>query len=287
MAGVPRILRRFVQIAKSEGIPSTLVETLVYLARQPPARYFFAYAEYLRFLAGRPRQWRKRLEILRRYRAVDRAVLCYHREGELLRIADVILRVADSTEGDIIECGCFMGGATCKLSIVAKLTGRRVVVCDSFAGLPTPREDEQAHFAEGDMSVQIEQVRDNVARLGEPDSLDIVPGWFHETLPLLGNRRFIAVFEDADVYDSVLCCVKNLWPALQPGCRMFTHDVPYPAAIRAYTDAAFWLEEFGEAPPRFVRVGRGLRLSTRNLGYVRKPLLPKIDAAVPRITSMS
>ena len=56
MASAPRILRVFVQIAKSEGIPSALVETLVYLARQPPARYFFSYAEYLRFLAKRPRQ---------------------------------------------------------------------------------------------------------------------------------------------------------------------------------------------------------------------------------------
>ena len=220
--------------------------------------------ERFRFLARLPNQRRIRAEVLNRYEAIHQAVPCLHREGEMLCIADEILSIHHSLEGDIVECGVYKGGSTAKLSIVAKLTGRKLVACDSFSGLPTPGRDEK-HFKQGNFSATIDEVRNNIANFGEPDSVEIVPGWFQETLPRLRNRKFVAIIEDADLYQSVLCCIENLWPALQPGCKMFTHELSHPA-IQAYTDRAFWLSKFGYAPPPLSRMG-----IKPSLAYIEKP----------------
>ena len=164
----------------------------------------------------------------------------------------------------------YRGGATCKLSILAKLMGRKLLACDSFSGLPMPGEDEKVHFKQGAYLGTLNEVRDNIACFGEPDSVEIIPGWFHETLSRLKDRKFIAIFEDADLYESVCCCIENLWPALQPGCKMFTHEVPYAPALKAYADQDFWLHKFGHPPPPLVPIGvkRGIG---ENLGYIQRP----------------
>lgn len=247
------LFRHFVELIKLRGFRYALVKV------------FITSIEFSRFLASAPNQWRKRLTVLIRFRVIHRAIPCLHSGGELLRIADEILLIPDSLKGDIIECGVYRGGSTCKLSIIAKLTGRKLVACDSFSGLPTPGESEEAYFKKEKYSASVNEVRDNIAHFGEPDSVELVPSWFHETLPKLKNRKFIAIFEDADLYKSVLCCVENLWPALQPGCKMFTHDFPYPA-IQAYLDRNFWLHKFGYPPPPLYRAGPHLR----NLAYIKK-----------------
>jgi len=269
--------RRFTELVKLKGLGYALLQAIDFVLKEGLSKPLRTYLEYLRFLAKSPKQWQKRVEILRRYRAIHRAMHCGPSESELLHIADEILLIPDSLEGDIIECGVYKGGSTCKLSIAAKLTKRKLVACDSFSGLPVPGEDEKMHFEQGQYLAALNEVHDSITRFGELNSVEIVPGWFHETLPRLRDRKFIAIFEDADLYESVLCCVKNLWPALQPGCKMFTHEVPYPPALKAYTDQAFWLHEFGHSPPPLVRVGVGRRLRTFNLGYIQKPRATKED----------
>lgn len=209
--------------------------------------------ERQRFRNRFPDQRKLRAEVLERYEVIGQAIPCLHREDEILLIADEILSIPDSLEGDIVECGVFKGGSTAKLSIVARLTGRKLVACDSFQGLPAPGEDE-GYFKQGDLLGTVDEVCDNIAKFGELDSVEIVPGWFHETLPGLRNRKFVLVFEDADLYQSVVCCIENLWPSLQPGCKMFTHELSHPA-IRAYSDQAWWMSRFGYKPPYLFRAG--------------------------------
>jgi len=258
-------IRHFMKLMRQRGVTYALTALLEYAG----FIMFITPGEYLRFLTNDLSQWRKRLYILRRFWTIHRSVTCIHRETELLRIADHLLSIPNSLEGDIIECGVYRGGSTCKLSIIAKLTGRKLVACDSFSGLPMPGKDEKMYFKQGEYSSSINEVHNNLVRFGEPDSVEIIPGWFHETLPKLRNRKFVAIIEDADLYESVLCCIENLWPALQPGCKMFTHEVSRPAA-KAYLDRKFWLRKFGHPPPPLYRVASGL--ISPNLGYIQKPI---------------
>ena len=60
-----------------------------------------------------------------------------------LLLVEEILRVPKSLKGDVVECGCFDGSTTVTLSIACGLTNRRLFVCDSFEGIPLPKDEEQ------------------------------------------------------------------------------------------------------------------------------------------------
>ena len=89
-----------------------------------------------------PNERRLRADLVRGFRLVGANVKCAHSEMEVLRMADFL--IASPLRGPMVECGCYKGGATAKLSLVAQATGRRLLVCDSFAGLPPPAHDDSA-----------------------------------------------------------------------------------------------------------------------------------------------
>src|ERR1700744_830418 len=68
--------------------------------------------------------------------------------GEQMVLVDAILRLPPEIPGAIVEFGCFKGVSTVALSIAARQVGRRVIVFDSFEGLPEPQESVQ-HLAPG------------------------------------------------------------------------------------------------------------------------------------------
>src|SRR5690606_19018518 len=54
-----------------------------------------------------------------------------------------VLQAAPNEPGVLVEAGCFKGGSTAKLSLLAELAGRELVVFDSFEGLPDNDESGQ------------------------------------------------------------------------------------------------------------------------------------------------
>ena len=61
-----------------------------------------------------------------------------------LVMAMKLLEIPPSTPGDVVECGCWQGGATVNLSLICAITGRRLRVYDSFQGMPRPVAGEGA-----------------------------------------------------------------------------------------------------------------------------------------------
>lgn len=265
-------------MTKDKGFRRALLSLCAYVAN--PFRLRAAYLRYA-LRSTSPKQIRQRIEVLRRFKTIHQAVHCATSEDELFFIADEILRIPSDREGDIIECGVYKGGSTCKLSVVAKLMGRRLIACDSFSGLPEPKDFDTKHvlsngsvaiYKKGDYLSTMDEVRANLQQFGEPDAVELVQGYFQDTLPLLKEKKFALVFIDVDLYESVICCIENLWPALQPGCRFFTHEAPHLLTVQAFTDKDFWRNRFGIEPPVFVGGGTGLGRLKRVLGFVEKPL---------------
>ena len=230
-----------------------------------------------KFLIRHPRQLRQRIYILKRFKAIHKKVTCAHSNAELLHIADEILRTP--LRGDIIECGVYKGGSTCKLSIVTKLTGKKLYACDSFKGLPKSSKMDEEHicingtkeiYHEGDYSGTIDEVHQNLVNYGEPDVVELVPGWFQETLPRMSDKEFSLVFVDVDLYDSLTTCIENLWPSLQRGGKFFTHEAHHMFTIKAFTDKVFWKQKLGAAPPKFIGAGKGISRTKPCLGYLMK-----------------
>ena len=74
-----------------------------------------------------------------RFEEIDATVPIASTPTDGLILAELL--ISSKGIGDVVECGCYAGGSTAKLSIVAKALGKRVFVFDSFEGLP-PVDDQ-------------------------------------------------------------------------------------------------------------------------------------------------
>jgi hypothetical protein len=267
-------IEKAVHTLKKDGVGFLIKKAFAYTLRKVQLYWYF-----VRFLIKSPRQITKRYNILKRFRSIHKAIPSAHSETELLHIADEILKVPSNVKGDIIECGTWKGGSTCKLSIVAKMTGRKLIACDSFEGLPEPEEHDKVHihsngkietYKKGDYAASIEEVEGNLRKFGEPESVELVKGWFHETLPKLRNRRAILVFIDVDLQESIKCCLENLWPVLVKRCKFFTHEAHHIQTVKLIANKDFWKKLGEDKPPNFIGAVMELGESEPCLGYLQK-----------------
>jgi O-methyltransferase len=197
-------------------------------------------------------------------------------------LTDVLRR---GVPGDVIEAGVGRGGATIFMRALLAVHGdrtRRVIVADSFRGLPrtsapflSERSYRSSQFATARRPENRERARSSIEQLARGASLDEVsrnferyglldeqvvflPGWFHETLGAVGTLAFVRI--DADLYDSTIQALDSLYPRLSAGgyvviddyhifdeCRAAVHDYlrsigEEPAIDRQEGMAACWLK---------------------------------------------
>jgi O-methyltransferase len=141
--------------------------------------------------------------------------------------------VADGVEGDVIEAGAWRGGA----SILARATldslgadERTVWVADSFQGLPAPDTEAFPEDRELDLSrveflaVPADEVRGYFARFGCEQGVELVEGFFDQTLPRLRGHRWAVVRLDGDTYESTWVGLESLYPSLSAGGYLIIDD---------------------------------------------------------------
>ena len=134
-------------------------------------------------------------------------------------------------EGDVIECGASRCGATVIAArhLAAQGSVRRITACDSFSGFDRSELERERASGHTDApvtaftSTSLEYVRLKLVALGVDHMVDLVPGYFEETLPLL-RGPFSLAFVDCDLHDSVLFCANTLWPHIPPRGRMLFDD---------------------------------------------------------------
>ncbi len=204
-------------------------------------------------------------------------------QQQLVLVRDIVA-TPRSLEGDVVECGCYEGGSTVALSLACGLTGRRLFVCDSFAGLPTPRDDEviDAHpfddtyyqWQAGEFRSErgLDGVRENVQRYGDLAACRFVVGFYSDTLEHLDTSAIVLVFEDADLASSVEQCLLHLWPKLQPGCKFYCHEPWSIQVVALFYDRNWWRDRLQTTPPGFFGSGGGIdyALSPSNMGFAQK-----------------
>src|SRR4051794_9518940 len=95
------------------------------------------YRHLLRFLFDRkvPLSFADRWTLVHRMMRVSRHVVCEHYQAEMLAVARAVFATDPQVPGVVVEAGCYKGGSTAKLSVAAKLAGRKLVVFDSFQGI--------------------------------------------------------------------------------------------------------------------------------------------------------
>lgn len=137
-------------------------------------------------------------------------------------------------DGAVVECGVWRGGA---IASIASVLGhnRSYWLCDSFEGLPPPREvDGAAALAwkenvDGpwyfdNCSAPIEVAKEAMALSGATD-VHYIKGWYDTTLPELKVPGGIAVLRlDCDWYDSMIVCLQSLFPQVVAGGLILIDD---------------------------------------------------------------
>jgi hypothetical protein len=201
---------------------------------------------------------------------------------EHLRIAAEILKVPPTVKGDVIECGCYKGGSSANLSLICDIVGRKLVVCDSFEGLPAPEEYDKVHYniakkrvkvyEKGDYAGTLEQVKLNIGRFGKIGVCEFVKGYYEMTLKQL-DGPYVLAFVDVDLHKSLKECITSLWPRLVKGAHFFSHEANDMAYTSLFFDKEWWKENLDCSPPGLVGSGTGLPLGIAEgsgLGYAIK-----------------
>ncbi len=125
-------------------------------------------------------------------------------------------------EGDVIECGTYKGfSATC-LSWVCRYLGRRLIVADSFEGLPENSTDP--YYKKGDFCGQLDEVRANIEDFGRIEQVDFLKGFYDTSLQGF-DRPLCMLWMDVDLYESSMDILNNLFTHLSPGGVLISHEL--------------------------------------------------------------
>ena len=142
--------------------------------------------------------------------------------------------IEDGVPGDFIETGVWRGGSSIFMRGVLKaysVTDRRVLVADSFQGLPPPDEaafpaDRGDHLHSIDyLRVSLEQVQEHFRRYGLLDEqVAFLKGWFKDTLPTAPTKAIAVMRLDGDMYELTWQALEALYPKASPGAFIIIDD---------------------------------------------------------------
>jgi Macrocin-O-methyltransferase (TylF) len=186
--------------------------------------------------------------------------------------------VSDGVPGDLIEAGCWRGGASILMRAVLDSLGdgRSVVAADSFQGFPAEGGAELSAY--DFLAAPLDEVRESFARFGCEDGVELLPGFFDRTLPPLSGRRWALVRLDADTYEPTRLALDCLYPGLAVGGHLVLDDYGSFEGCRRAVDE--FRSEHGIGEPIERIDFTGARWRKREEVPVRAPSLA--TAAAPR-----
>ena len=201
-----------------------------------PVRTFFhrlAFRLELLLLSGY-RKEEETVDLIRRiWKESDLSVTA----GEAFTIHSLVRRQRERP-GEMAEVGVYRGG-TAKLICEAK-GDVALHLFDTFAGLPSPADQDEGFFTEGWYTGQLEKVE---AYLSGYEDVSFYPGRFPETARAVTSRRFSFVHLDVDLYQSMKDGLAFFYPRLAQGGVIVGHDYQLPGVRSAVDDYFGGLEE--------------------------------------------
>lgn len=169
--------------------------------------------------------------------------------------------------GDIVECGCWKGSSSSNLSIIANQLGKKLIIYDSFEGLPEMElnDREAEKYNKGEYKGMLEEVKRNITAYGCIQACEFRKGWFKDTLPS-HTEPIALLFIDVDLEPSLNACVKNLWSHLSHGGHLFTDECMFLNYIALFFSESWWKKHFNCTPPGIYGSGLGIPLLNLYVG---------------------
>ncbi len=160
----------------------------------------------------------------RNYALVEQHTLLI--KAQVRSIFDRLVEVR-ALPGDCIEFGGFRGGLSFFLALCIRELGlaKRVFMLDSFQGLPPTDAALDGPFERGMMASDLQKVTELRASLRLEGLVEILPGWFEESLPRLpAQAQYCLAHLDADVYGSTKTALQYVVPRLAAGGAVVLDD---------------------------------------------------------------
>ena len=184
-----------------------------------------------------------------------------------LSMALKLFEMDPNVNGHVLECGAWKGGSTANLSLVCKIVNRKLLVYDSFEGLPkaSPGDRQAVGYQQGDYLGTLTEVKENIQKFGAIEVCEFVQGWYSETLP--GLKESIALaFTDVDIEASLDTCIKYIWPQLIQNGYIFTDEATGVNYVALFYSEKWWKKHFNTTPPGIIGSGTGLPLGNIYIG---------------------
>lgn len=203
---------------------------------------------------------------------------------EHLLIAQAILTIPKTQSGAIVECGAYKGGSSANLSLVCSLVGRKLLIFDSFAGLPRPQKGDTKHhcpvvgeihtYKKGAFKGRLAEVRINIRNYGNLTVCQFFPGYFNKTLHQFSRhpQPIAGIFTDVDLVQSLKTCLVYLWPRLSKNGFWFTHEAQHLEIAQVFFDGHWWRRHIHQKSPGLIGAGQGvpIGLQATAVGYTFK-----------------
>lgn len=125
-------------------------------------------------------------------------------------------------EGDVIECGTFKGFSACCLSWVCSYLGRKLIVADSFEGLPANETDP--YYKKGDFFGHFDEVRANIEDFGKVKQVEFLKGFYEKSLQGF-DRQLCMLWMDVDLYESSMDILTNALSSLSDDGILISHEL--------------------------------------------------------------
>lgn len=160
-----------------------------------------------------------RTERIRSVNAVksERQLLLTHVEAEQLINA---VQATTDVPGDLAEVGVFRG-ASARLIRQYGSTTKKLHLCDTFEGLPTPDPRHDAEFREGEFAVGMKEVQGYLGHEGLHYHIGRFPESANE---IMQETKFSFVHLDVDLYEGTLECLRFFYRRMSPGGIILSHD---------------------------------------------------------------
>ena len=138
--------------------------------------------------------------------------------------------------GNVIECGVYRGGTTVLMAFYLKNNriAKRIYALDSFTGFKEDGVNDE--IRRGLVSDQgrtaltftsVDYVQRKVERLGLCDMIEIVPGYFEDTLDKIMDSFCLALI-DCDLEKGTELCLTTLWEKVVKGGYIVVDDYTNP-----------------------------------------------------------
>ena len=206
-----------------------------------------------------------------------------------ITLAKHLLSLPKSKNNLVVECGCFKGASSCSISLVCKIIGKKLIIYDSFEGLPPVSKNNKTFYPhlkvtekykKGMCKGNLDIVKKNLVNYGDLSQCIFRKGFFDKTLPL--HKETIGfIFLDVDLPNSTRSCIKYLWKFLNDDGYIFTDDSCDMDNVKIWFDTKWWKKTLGINSPGYIGSGCGLPLNApySGLGYsIKRPNLNKFSS---------